>query len=759
MRHDRDEERLIQTLDDYGYTPAGRIRANGVMRLRFLGQGPNHGRIEYLRRAQFESRVRTGRLQRVNRPITRMPHAGEGADVLSMIGHFNEEPPEVQAEAHRLYAEYQQKIQERRDVHAHWEDGRQPQNRAKTYAMVACLKTFQFDRNHMSAFMVQHRGKPPLYRYINEDTIRKIDQMINSIFFRDDRRPKEGEDSQMPYRWEMTQWETLGFEFMEAVGSQPGDNPPVHRGIRRQAGACFRFINVGSGDYSRLGIFNSFDPENYKVSCLITALDLNQNLSRLLQSLIQVLHFPTGKLKFVANIIKKTIWLHYINPKTGESGLIKYGDFRAARPCNIFIYHGHYMKYEQGIERIVTSLKLRAMSTKEENIVAKSLVTDIWDVNVGYPDEAVSKDKPFNDSRTFTDAAHFFGDALEGEDVKFEWFRNLMIGQFGVDPVDYSTIASFSAALFEKEMEGVYWLRGFLWKQIKKCEPKIIIGRRSYPFMIGDDDMIALDRNGSYTSSYVSFPGIPVGRPTSQRPENPAHYYLKIHVRSWRCRHPSDPYPLLTKPGVMWVDKTIFELISDHYDWDYEVEGGWYWKRVENGIREKAERLWGLKLEVPELSKILKMLLNALYGKSLQGDSTGSLSTPFLREISTNWGQPQFGVNVKSWSRKVMQEIVYKAADLGVEIFYSNTDSLFVRRCDAATLVECGVLEVGYCLGQFKIEREFERFICLSPKMYWMRLKDGSEKHSFGRDGEYWWMSEFDQEEMRREEEFRRLEE
>jgi DNA polymerase elongation subunit (family B) len=97
---------------------------------------------------------------------------------------------------------------------------------------------------------------------------------------------------------------------------------------------------------------------------------------------------------------------------------------------------------------------------------------------------------------------------------------------------------------------------------------------------------------------------------------------------------------------------------------------------------------------------------------------------------------------VKSWGRKVIQEVVYHAVDLGVEVFYANTDSIFIRRKDIPDVCEACGIRLGTELGEFKIEKEFTKFICLSQRKWWMRLVDGTEKHSFGQDGEEWWENE-----------------
>ena len=62
-----------------------------------------------------------------------------------------------------------------------------------------------------------------------------------------------------------------------------------------------------------------------------------------------------------------------------------------------------------------------------------------------------------------------------------------------------------------------------------------------------------------------------------------------------------------------------------------------------------------------------------------------------------------------------MNEVFYRAADLNVPIYYSNTDSLVL---DTANLNKLGPI-LGNDLGQFKIEREnITKFICISAKKY-----------------------------------------
>jgi hypothetical protein len=82
-----------------------------------------------------------------------------------------------------------------------------------------------------------------------------------------------------------------------------------------------------------------------------------------------------------------------------------------------------------------------------------------------------------------------------------------------------------------------------------------------------------------------------------------------------------------------------------------------------------------------------------------------------------------------------MQEAIYRA---GGRVLYCNTDSLLVRTCDVESL---GV-DLGYDLGQFKVELTAKTFICVGPKKYLYVKEDGSVKNCFGRPSVKWFDDE-----------------
>ena len=92
-----------------------------------------------------------------------------------------------------------------------------------------------------------------------------------------------------------------------------------------------------------------------------------------------------------------------------------------------------------------------------------------------------------------------------------------------------------------------------------------------------------------------------------------------------------------------------------------------------------------------------------------------SMIVSLLNPVNLHYTMPQFSTNVLSHARCSLNEIFYRAADLNIPIYYSNTDSLVL---DTENLPLLGPI-VGNECGQFKIEREnISKFICISAKKY-----------------------------------------
>ena len=255
-------------------------------------------------------------------------------------------------------------------------------------------------------------------------------------------------------------------------------------------------------------------------------------------------------------------------------------------------------------------------------------------------------------------------------------------------------------------------------------------------------------------------PGIACGLPSAKENPDAVYYYKKIRVISFRCKHSDDPWPLLKECGEFWFDKVMIECISEHYDWEYECLGGWYFKKLNNSLKQVTEKLWQLRKDHPDIQLLFKLVMNTVWGYSVRKTSklltrmikkenlesyeqvldrfTGegeSLEAKIQKSFVPGWAMPQFGVNVMSWSKKEMADLIYHCVDNGIQIHYVNTDCMLIAASDLSRIP----ITIGKDLGEWKIEKEVTKFICVSPKRWFMKLTDGSTDWRYGANDEVYW--------------------
>jgi DNA polymerase elongation subunit (family B) len=87
------------------------------------------------------------------------------------------------------------------------------------------------------------------------------------------------------------------------------------------------------------------------------------------------------------------------------------------------------------------------------------------------------------------------------------------------------------------------------------------------------------------------------------------------------------------------------------------------------------------------------------------------------KNVSVNQSLPS-AIAITAYARMYMFNVIYKLIDLGIEIYYMDTDSITIN----------GVLPpelVGNNLGQFKLEHVINHAYFISPKLYCLETKDG----------------------------------
>ena len=237
------------------------------------------------------------------------------------------------------------------------------------------------------------------------------------------------------------------------------------------------------------------------------------------------------------------------------------------------------------------------------------------------------------------------------------------------------------------------------------------------------------------------------------------YYYILINVKSFKCKHTDDRFPMITKPGKLYCDKVYFESLNKHYDIDYEFISGLYYNEGFNTkIRDITARLYETRQKLKQNGSVVeqcfKAILSSMWGKNTykqlntytvyrstsDADKFRHVNNDFiyyerqvndntimfvmLQSLSPDYAAPHFSTNVLSFSRSFMNDLYYRASDNGYPVYYSNTDCLLMNTENAHRL---GVINNE--LGGYKIEYEnIVKFIIMKPKTFLWQFADGSTR-------------------------------
>lgn len=87
------------------------------------------------------------------------------------------------------------------------------------------------------------------------------------------------------------------------------------------------------------------------------------------------------------------------------------------------------------------------------------------------------------------------------------------------------------------------------------------------------------------------------------------------------------------------------------------------------------------------------------------------------KNISINQSLPS-AIAITAYARMHMFNIIYRLLDLGIEVYYMDTDSMVVNKAIPLELI-------GNTLGLFKLEHEIDHAYFISPKLYALKTTDG----------------------------------
>ena len=317
----------------------------------------------------------------------------------------------------------------------------------------------------------------------------------------------------------------------------------------------------------------------------------------------------------------------------------------------------------------------------------------------------------------------------------FNVFRRMIEIDFHLDVAKIHSSSSLAYQCLLKNVflkeDGIKATSGMLDTFIREA----IVGGRC---MVRDnmafhvtDELVDFDSVSLYPSA-MSTMKVPLGTPEpfeKEIPQGSDYYVVEIILRSVG-KHRHQPLIRIEVDGEnVWTDDE--RVINKHFiidkmtleDWiefqqiDYEVVRGASWSsgttdRLANYIKTIFERRKQLKAEKNPLEKVYKLILNSIYGKTIQKPyNTQKVIIPsdkvadfvntnynFLapndyviagsnlhifekyKSIKNVFSFSLIGVMTLSHSKHLMNRVICLAEDLDIPVYYQDTDSIHIPR-------------------------------------------------------------------------------
>jgi hypothetical protein len=247
---------------------------------------------------------------------------------------------------------------------------------------------------------------------------------------------------------------------------------------------------------------------------------------------------------------------------------------------------------------------------------------------------------------------------------------------------------------------------------------------------IQDFDAVSL-----YPSAMARLPGLLKGRPKVIKPVNGTinydsiknydGYYLKIKILEVPIKR---DFPLLSykreddirewtnklEGKIIYLDKTTLEDAIQYQSIKFEIISGYYFDEGFNhGIVNTIKFLFNERLkkksEGNPIQELYKLLMNSAYGKLImrpikdeivfkseddfdvfyqrnnnsikmwyKTDDMPQYKIERVKAINDHFNGAHLGSQVLSMSKRIMSEVMCTAEDMGIKIFYQDTDSMHI---------------------------------------------------------------------------------
>ena len=348
--------------------------------------------------------------------------------------------------------------------------------------------------------------------------------------------------------------------------------------------------------------------------------------------------------------------------------------------------------------------------------------------------------------------------------LSFTAFSNGFIKDFKIDPHNFISISSLANEVFNQHVyynHNLYRIGGIVRKF---CSHAIYGGRCMCAYNkkwhtttpLCDFDAVSL-----YPSAMKRLYTVE-GKPKVITPEQlnmdflstTSAYVVEIKITKVNKHY---PFPLIVQkvnginvnddniidPITMVVDNIYLEDLINFQHIEFSLLRGYYWDgKKDYTIQDTISMLFNKRLEYKKqhnhLQQLYKLIMNSCYGKTIERpvekdykylhegpelekywyknynkivediklNNSNIHAVKVVKQIDTHFNFSLLGIQVLSMSKRIMNEVMCLAFDIGCRIYYQDTDSMHIAKDDLPKLSESykqkyGRELIGSNLGQF----------------------------------------------------------
>lgn len=339
---------------------------------------------------------------------------------------------------------------------------------------------------------------------------------------------------------------------------------------------------------------------------------------------------------------------------------------------------------------------------------------------------------------------------------------------FNISTTDYREWSKFGELnridqIF-KNIPNLYQLSGNVEKIIRKCVSGLA-PRISKKNNLIEEDVVCLDIISNHANA-ASKINIPLGIPKRYSKEIDLSTvdaaYLLINIQSIG-KYPKFDAVKDLQTGNRFVDLLTLNQLIKYHQITYEIIDGIYFDSGSVNISKEIHEIFEIRKQAKkdnnlELSNQIKRLLTVdLYGNLMKkSKSIGTVyfdsreeaynylythenafelfsrdnkfKVHYKKRFTNNYNLIHIGCLILSKAREIINEYIYKLEENGVEVLYSNVDSIFIRKSDLdefKTLIG----NIGDDLGNFHFEySNISKALFVQKGFYVLKFSDGSYK-------------------------------